>query len=289
VETIMTGRVCLITGATSGIGRAAALALARLGATPILVARERARGEAALAAVRAVSPTGSGDLFLADLSSQAAIRRLAHEVMARHPAIHVLVNNAGAIYGRRERTEDGIERTLATNHLAYFLLTLLLLDRLEASAPARVVNVASDAHFGAQLDFEDLQNRRYRPFRAYKQSKLANILFTRELARRMAGRGVTANCLHPGVVATGFSRRGSALFRLGFRLATPFMLTPEQGADTIVYLASASEVAGVSGEYFERRQIKRPSQAAQDAVAGRQLWEFSAALTGLTPPRPSAA
>ena len=285
----MTGRVCLITGATSGIGRAAALALARLGATAILVARDRARGETALATVRAASPTGSGDLVVADLSSQAEIRRLAGEVAARHPALHVLVNNAGAIYGRRETTADGVERTLATNHLAYFLLTALLLDRLRASAPARVVNVTSDAHFGARLDFEDLQNRRYRGFRAYKESKPANILFTRELARRLAGSGVTANCLHPGVVATGFSRRGSALFRLGFRLATPFMLTPEQGADTIVYLASAPEVAEVSGEYFERRRIKRPSTAAEDAAAGRRLWEISAALTGLPPARPSGA
>jgi retinol dehydrogenase-12 len=285
----MTGRVCLITGSTGGIGRAAALALARLGATAILVARDRARGEAALAAVRAASPAGRGDLLVADLSSQAEVRRLAGEVAARHSALHVLVNNAGAIYGRRETTVDGIERTLATNHLASFLLTALLLDRLQASAPARVVTVSSDAHFGARLDLDHLEKGRYRSFRAYKQSKLANILFTRELARRLAGRGVTANCLHPGVVATGFARGGSALFRLGFRLATPFMLTPEQGADTIVYLASAPEVAEVSGEYFERRRIKRPSAAAEDAAAGRRLWEISGALTGLTPARPSGA
>ena len=285
----MTGRVCLITGATSGIGRAAAVALARLGATAILVARERARGETALAAVRAASPTGSGDLVVADLSSQAEIRRLAGEVAARHPALHVLVNNAGAIYGRRETTADGIERTLATNHLAYFLLTALLLDRLRASAPARVVNVASDAHFGARLDFEHLQNRAI------------------SRVPRLQGEQARQHPVHPRAGAAARRERGHrelpAPRRRRHRLLAPRVRPlspgvppghsvhahPEQGADTIVYLASAPEVAEVSGEYFERRRIKRPSPAAEDTAAGRRLWEISAGLTGLAPARPPGA
>jgi NAD(P)-dependent dehydrogenase (short-subunit alcohol dehydrogenase family) len=278
----MRGRVCVVTGATSGVGKAAAIALARRGAAMVLVGRDPARAAAALTDVRAASPTGAGELFLADLSSQRSIRELATEIRARYPALHVLVNNAGGIWDRRDVTVDGLERTFATNHLAYFLLTDLLLDALHAGAPARIVSVSSDAHFGATLDFDDLQGeRRYDGWLAYKRSKLANILFTSALADRLAGSGVTANALHPGVVNTGIARKGSPLFRLGFRIAAPFMLTPARGAETIVYLASSPEVDGVSGGYFQKCRQKEPSAPARDPHARRRLWDVSAALTGL--------
>jgi NAD(P)-dependent dehydrogenase (short-subunit alcohol dehydrogenase family) len=278
----MRGRVCVVTGATSGVGKAAAIALARRGAAMVLVGRDPARAAAALTDVRAASPTGAGELFLADLSSQRSIRELATEIRARYPALHVLVNNAGGIWYRRDVTVDGLERTFATNHLAYFLLTDLLLDALHAGAPARIVSVSSDAHFGATLDFDDLQGeRRYDGWLAYKRSKLANILFTSALADRLAGSGVTANALHPGVVNTGIARKGSPLFRLGFRIAAPFMLTPARGAETIVYLASSPEVDGVSGGYFQKCRQKEPSAPARDPHARRRLWDVSAALTGL--------
>jgi NAD(P)-dependent dehydrogenase (short-subunit alcohol dehydrogenase family) len=278
----MIGRVCLVTGATSGVGKETAVALARMGATIVLCGRDQVRGEAALAAVRAASPTGSGELLLADLSSQRSIRQLAAEMCTRYPALHVLVNNAGGMWHQREVTTDGLERTFATNHLAYFLLTNLLLDQLRAGAPARIVNVSSDAHFGAILDFDDLQgDRGYDWWLAYKRSKLANILFTAELADRLAGSGVTANALHPGVVNTGIARQGSRLFRLGFRIAASFMLTPARGAETIVYLASSPEVEGVSGAYFQKCRPKEPSAPARDPHARHRLWVVSAALTGL--------
>jgi len=276
------GRVCVVTGATSGVGREAALALARRGATVALVARDRSRGDAALRVVRAASPTGVGELFLADLSSQRSIRSLATEIRARYPALHVLVNNAGGMWHRREVTDDGLERTFATNHLAYFLLTNLLLDRLRAGAPSRIVNVSSDAHFRTTLDFDDLQGeRRYDWWLAYKRSKLANVLFTSELQARLDGSGIIANALHPGMVNTGIARQGSRLFRLGFRIGAPFMLTPARGAETIVYLASSPEVEGVTGAYFEKCRRKEPSPAARDPRARRRLWDVSGALTGL--------
>ena len=278
----MNDRVCLITGATSGIGKETALALARLGALVLLVARDPGRGQDALTDVRAASPSRVGELFVADLSSLASIRQLADSVRARHPILHVLINNAGGIWDRREVTVDGFERTFATNHLAYFLLTNLLLPTLRAGAPARIVNVSSDAHFGTTLDFDDLQGeRRYRGWVAYKRSKLANLLFTSALAERLAGSGVTVNALHPGVVNTGIARRGSLPFRLGFRIGAPFMLTAARGAETIVYLASSPEVDPVSGAYFHKCRAKAPSPAARDAEARQRLWDVSADLTGI--------
>jgi NAD(P)-dependent dehydrogenase (short-subunit alcohol dehydrogenase family) len=278
----MDGRVCLVTGATSGIGRATALELSRRGATVHLVARDRARGEAALAEV-ARAGGGRARLHLADLSSMAAVRALAEEVRAAAPALHVLVNNAGAVEMERRVSPDGLEMTFAVNHLAYFLLTHLLLDLLRSSAPARVINVASTAHRGKTLDFRDLQNtRRYAGLRVYGQSKLANILFTRELARRLEGSGVTANSLHPGVVATGFGRASGGWMGFGVRLIAPLLLSPEQGAETTLYLACSPEVEGVSGQYFERCRPVRPSAAARDDAAARRLWEESARLLGLS-------
>jgi NAD(P)-dependent dehydrogenase (short-subunit alcohol dehydrogenase family) len=277
----MEGRVCLVTGATRGIGRATALGLARLGADVHLVARDRVRGEAALAEVRRAGG-GRHSLFVADLASQASTRALAEEARARLPGLHVLVNNAGAIFTRRTLSPDGIEMTLALNHLGYFLLTALLLDRMRASAPARIVNVASTAHVGARVDFDDLQGERgYGAWKAYGQSKLANVLFTRELARRLAGSGVTANCLHPGVVATGFGRNGSGPLSWGVRIAAPFLLGPARGARTSIYLASAPEVENVTGEYFARCRVAAVSDAARDDATARRLWEASLRLTGL--------
>jgi len=278
----MSDKVCVVTGATGGIGKVAAIGLARTGASVVLVCRDRGRGEEVRAAIR--EQTGKeADLLLADLGSQADIRRVAGEILDRHPRIDVLLNNAGVVNLKRQVTVDGLEATFAVNHLAYFLLTNLLLDRLRASAPARIINVSSDAHRLAPLDLDDLQSeRRYRGTRVYGKSKLANILFTRELARRLAGTGVTVNCLHPGVVATRFAQNNGRLALWVTTLLKPFFLTPEQGADTAIHLATSPEVEGVSGEYFVKRKVRRPSAAALDETTASRLWTISAELTGLS-------
>ena len=276
----MTGKVCVITGASRGIGMETALGLARLGATVVAIARDPTRGAAAVTAIKARSGSEAVHLMLADLSSQEAIRQLARELAEHYEQIHVLVNNAGAINMKRTVTVDGIETTWAVNHLAYFLLTNLLLPTLEASAPARIVNVSSDAHKGGTLNFDDLQGeRRYSGWAAYSQSKLANVLFTYELARRLQ-RGVTANALHPGTVTTGFGKNNPGWFRWGITLAGLFMIKPAQGAETSIYLASSPEVEGVSGKYFEKCKETRSSPASYDEVAARRLWEISAEMTG---------
>jgi len=277
------GKVVLITGATSGIGRVAARELAALGARTFLVARDRARGEATLAEIRRTAGGDRATLLVADLSSQAEVRRLASDVRQRTGELHVLLNNAGAIHTRRQLSADGLEVTFALNHLAYFLLTRELLPLLEASAPSRVVNVASSAHRGARMDWDDLLGeRRYSSWKAYGQSKLANILFTRELSRRLAGKGVTANALHPGVVATGFGHNNRGFFRLLVTAGAPFLTSPEKGARTSIYLASAPEVAGVSGKYFAGCRERTPSDRARDDGDARRLWEVSEALVART-------
>src|SRR6266511_4131779 len=254
------GRVCLVTGATSGIGRVTAEELAGMGATTLLVARDAERGERA----------------------RRQVRRLAEQVRDRADRLHVLVNNAGLVLYRRRATEDGLEWTFAVNHLAPFLLTNLLLDLLRASAPSRVVTVTSGAQALGRIDFEDLQGeRRYRGQRAYNQSKLANVMFTYELARRTEGTGVTATCVHPGVVRTSFGSGGPLLYRVLTPLARPFMKGPGQGADTVVWLASSPEVEGVNGRYFTRRRAIRSSKRSYDQDAARRLWEVSERLTGL--------
>jgi retinol dehydrogenase-14 len=281
----MAGKVIVITGASRGIGKAAALELAKRGAKIVAVARDRARGETAVADIKAASGNQNVDLLLADLSSQGDIRRLADELLARYPRIDVLINNAGAVNLQRSVTVDGIETTFAVNHLAYFLLTNLLLDRLKSSAPARIVNVSSDASRGGTIDFEDLKGvRDYNGWRAYSQSKLANILFTDELARRLQGTGVTANSLHPGTVATGFgkSQNNPLWLRWGIRVAGLFMLKPEQGAQTLVYLASSPEVEGISGKFFTKNREANQPAAASDENVARKLWDVSARMTGLT-------
>lgn len=278
----MRGKTCMITGASSGIGRATATALAGMGATLVLICRDRRRGEETVAEIAAT--TGNRDvlLLLADLSAQGEVRRVAAEFLATERPLHVLINNAGVVNLQRTVTADGIESTFAVNHLAYFLLTTLLLERLRRSAPARVVNVSSDAHKFGRLDFDDLGNeRRYRAMRVYGQSKLANILFTTELARRLAGSGVTANSLHPGAVATGLGKNNGAWARAIISVLRPFFRTPDDGAATSIYLASAAAVEGVSGRYFVKCRERRPSRAAQDADGARRLWDISARMTGL--------
>lgn len=280
----LSNRTCLVTGASSGIGQAAATALARMGANLVLVCRDRGRGERAVAAIRAQGPAAEITLLLADLSSQAEIRRLAAEYLASGRPLHVLLNNAGVVMLRREETVDGFERTFAVNHLAYFLLTVLLLDRLRSSVPARIVNVASDAHHyaGGGLDFDDLQStKRYGSMRAYGRSKGANILFTRELARRLAGTGVTANCLHPGFVGSNFATNNGWFAQAVMRIARPVARTPEKGAETAVYLCASPDVATVSGQYFFDSQPRWPKQYAQDDATARRLWDVSERLTGL--------
>lgn len=277
------GKTVLITGGTGGIGRATAIALAGQGARVGITGRDRTRAEAAAAAIARETGAQAVDIFVADLSSQAEVRRLAAEVLAAYPRLDVLVNNVGGFWAHRHVTADGLERTFALNHLAPFLLTNLLLDRLAASAPARVVTVASGAQALGTIDFDDLMGERaYSGQRAYNQSKLANVMFTYELARRLAGAGVTANALHPGVVNTSFSAEDPARgFAPLVRLMRPFMRSPERGADTSVYLASSPDVAGVSGRYFVDRKPKSSSKASYDTTGAARLWQVSAELVGL--------
>jgi retinol dehydrogenase 12 len=282
----MKGTVCVVTGATSGIGRAAATALAKLGATVVMVGRDRGRTEAAAAQIAAVSASPPR-AEIADLASLEQVRGLAGR-LAGLERIDVLINNAGLVLGERRLTPDGLEHVFALNHLAPFLLTNLLLPTLTASAPARVITVTSDAHSAARLDLTDPNlEHGWDSWRSYANSKLANILFTRELARRLDGTGVTANCAHPGVVRTGFGRESRPLLKLGITIARPFMLSPERGADTIVYLASSPDVAGQTGGYYVKRQRREPSAAARDDAAARELWELSERMTGLAPARPA--
>lgn len=279
----MNGRVCLITGATNGIGKETALALAKMGANVVLVARSAAKGDATLAEIKQRSANDQVELLLADLASLDATRRLAAAFREKHDRLHVLVNNAGSYQASRSISADRFEMTFAVNHLAHFLLTDLLLDLLKASAPARVINVSSGAHARATIDFDDLQNERgYAGMSVYGQSKLANVLFTYELARRLEGTGVTANCLHPGVVRTGFGRNNSGIrgsfFAVFHALARPFLLTPEQGAETSIYLAAAPEVETVTGKYFVKKEPVDSSAASYDSEAALRLWQVSAEL-----------
>jgi NAD(P)-dependent dehydrogenase (short-subunit alcohol dehydrogenase family) len=279
----MTGKTVVITGGNSGIGLETAVALARAGAKTLITARDPARGEAAVAVIRARSGRDDVDLVVFDLGSATSIQAGATAILERCSRIDVLVNNAGHFLSDRRETKDGYEATFGVNHLGPFLLTELLLDRIKESAPSRIVNVASTAHKGASkgLDFADLHSRRaYRGMQAYSKSKLANIYFTTELARRLEGTGVTVNCLHPGTVSTGFAQDGdySGLFTLGIKVAKPFMLSAARGARTSVYLASSPEVAGVTGQYFVRCRARKPSRAARDHEAARRLWTVSEEL-----------
>jgi NAD(P)-dependent dehydrogenase (short-subunit alcohol dehydrogenase family) len=275
----MQGKTVVATGATSGIGAIAAIELARMGARIVFIARDPERAEATLAKLEAVAPGRGHSAHIADLSRVAETKRIGGEIAAAEARIDVLINNAGAIFSDRRVTAEGLELTFALNHMAYFTLTGCLRERLVASAPARVVSTASAAHYGAKLDFDDLQcERGYSAWRAYNRSKLANILFTRELAKRLAGTNVTANCLHPGVVASRFGDQAGGWTARLFPLIKRFAISPTQGADTIVYLASSPEVATISGEYFAKRKIATSSRAARDDAAAAKLWAMSEAI-----------
>ena len=280
----LAGKTVVITGATSGIGLETALGVAARGGRLVLVGRDRRLGEAAQAAIRRQTPGCEMQIHYADLSRRDDVQRLGGELLAALPRIDVLINNAGAIFRGREVTTDGLERTFALNHMAYFLLTHLLRERLIASAPARIVNVASEAHRGARLDFDDLQNaRRYTAWSAYRRSKLANILFTRELARRLDGTGVTANCLHPGFVASRFADNTSGLVRLSVNLGKRlFAISPENGARTSLHVAIAPEAGATSGRYYVKSAPAVPSRAALDDGAAVRLWDKSARYGGIS-------
>ena len=277
----MQGKTVVITGATSGIGEVAAIRLARQGARLLLVARDPRRAERVLARLKSVAPAAAHGVYQADLSRLSEMKRAGAEIAKAEPRIDVLINNAGAFFTARRLTEDGLERTFALNHMAYFVLTCTLIDRLKAAAPSRVVSTASDAHRGARLDFADLQGEKgYDGYKAYGRSKLCNILFTRELARRLAGTGVTANCLHPGFVATRFGDQAGGVMSLVIRAAKLFAISPQKGADTIVHLASSPEAAGSSGGYFYKCQSATPTTEARDDVAAARLWAESARIAG---------
>jgi retinol dehydrogenase-12 len=281
----LAGKTVVLTGATSGIGRATALGLADEGARLILVGRNPERCEETLAELRRRGGRDDAVMLRADLSSQKELRRLADEVLARAERLHVLINNAGVTLLQRQQSVDGLEATFATNHLAYFLLTGLLLPRLRASAPARIVNVASDAHRFGRLELGDLQNeRRYRALRVYGQSKSANILFTQELARRIAGSGVSANALHPGGIRSNLGRSEGKALEAVRKVVGLFLKPPEEGARTSLYLACSPEVEGVSGRYYVKCRERTPAAHARDPELARRLWERSEELTELRYP-----
>ncbi|MGF1639414.1 MAG: SDR family oxidoreductase [Rhodospirillales bacterium] len=276
----MAGRTCVVTGGTAGIGLVTARRLAGQGARVIVVGRDPARGEAALATVRAARPEADVAFVAADLSSHGEVRRLAEAIGARLSRLDVLVNNAGAMYGSRRLNAEGVEMTFALNHLGYFRLTAALRPLLAAASAARVVNVASRAHQGVRLRFDDLQHeRRYHGWIAYKRSKLANLLFTYELARRLQGTRISANALHPGFVATDIGTANRFLAGVLWRAVSLAAIPPERGAETSVHLASAPEVEGISGHYFVARRPARSSAASLDREAAARLWQISAELS----------
>jgi NAD(P)-dependent dehydrogenase (short-subunit alcohol dehydrogenase family) len=276
----MQGTTVVITGATSGIGEVAADRLAAKGARIVFVARDRARGEETLKHLHAIAPGPVHAVHYADLSRISEMKRVAAEIVAAEPKIDVLINNAGALFNSRKVSEDGLEMTFALNHMSYFVMSNLLRARMGAGA--RIVSTASDAHAGAKLNFDDLQSERgYSGFGVYGRSKLCNILFTREMARRLEGTGVTANCLHPGFVATRFGDQSGGIVSFAVRIAKNFALTPEQGAQTIVYLASSPDVANASGGYYVKSKPATPSKAAQNDADAKKLWDMSAKIAGV--------
>lgn len=280
---MMKDKVCLVTGATAGLGKATARQLARQGATVIVVGRNREKSRATVDEIKQQTGNPNVESMLADLSVQKEVRALAEQFKSKYQSLNVLVNNAGAIFLRRQESADGIEMTFALNHLNYFLLTNLLLDTLKASAPARIINVSSRAHVRVPgLNFDDLQNRKgYAGQQVYGQSKLANVLFTYELARRLEGTRITVNALHPGFVATRFATNNGVLARLARPLLDLFAISVEEGAQTMVYLATSPEVEGMTGKYFYRQQAIPSSPASYDEEAARRLWEITATMSGL--------
>ena len=278
----VSGKRVVITGATGGIGLAAAKQLAARNADLTIVARSPERAAEAVVQIALASPkNATPDVLIADLASQSDVRRVAQEIAARYPRLDVLINNAGAIYSSRQLTADGVELTWAVNHLAPFALTIQLLGLLKASAPARIITTASAAHYGAQIPFDDLNaHKSYANmgYRRYGESKLANILFTAELAHRLEGSGVTANCFHPGFVGTGFGHNNGGLMRVGMWISQLVARKPEKGAETLVWLADSPEVSAITGAYFVDQRIVRPSPAARDMAQAARLWEVSEAM-----------
>jgi NAD(P)-dependent dehydrogenase (short-subunit alcohol dehydrogenase family) len=279
----MNGKICLVTGATNGIGKAAAQALAQMGATVVVVGRNAPKTARLVEEIRATSGNQNVDALLADLSSHQDIWRIADEFKSKYAHLHVLLNNAGGTFTTRQLSVDGIEMTFALNHLAYFLLTNLLLDTLKTSVPSRIINVSSDAHSGGKIDFDNLQGERsYSSFGPYGNSKLANILFTTELARRLEGTGVTVNALHPGLTSTGFGRNNPGLLMKIMGAVIPLIgRSPEKGAETSIYLASSPEVQGISGKYFVDCKLTQPAAQAADSAVARRLWDVSAEMVHL--------
>ena len=283
MQAVMKGKTVVITGATSGIGEVAALTLAKMGARIVVVARDKSRGDATLARLRSSAPGITHSIHFADLSRLAELKRVAAQIADQEMRIDVLINNAGALFATRQLTEDGLERTFALNHMAYFVLTVGLRERLSATGAGRIINTASAAHQSARLDLDDLQSARgYAAMRAYGRSKLCNILFTRELARRLPSTGVTANCLHPGFVATRFADENGGLISGLAWLAKLFAISPTEGAETIVYLASSPNVAKTTGQYFYKCVATTPSALAQDDRVALELWQRSAVLAGMS-------
>ncbi len=281
-EQTMRGRACLITGATSGIGKETAVALAEMGASVVITARDERKGRAAQREIKERSGVDV-DVLFADLGSLADVRRLADDYKSRNDKLHVLINNAGAINAQRLETQDGYEMTFGVNHLAHFLLTDLLLELIKSSAPARIINVSSGAHTGATVDFDNLQGEDgYSGIRAYGQSKLANVLFTKELARRLGGSNVTVNSLHPGVVKTGFGRNNGglmgAVMAVVHTVGSPFLLNSARGAETSIHLASSPDVENVSGEYFVKSEAVPSNDVSNDPDVARKLWNVSEQL-----------
>ncbi len=278
----MQGKVCLITGGTNGIGKSTAHELARMGATVVIVGRNAQKTSQVVEEIRAASGNNTVDSLLADLSSQQDVRRLANEFKSKYSHLHVLLNNAGAVFMRRQLSVDGIEMTFALDHLACFLLTNLLLDKIKASAPARIINVSSGAHTSGKIEFDNLQGERDYSPRAYDNSKLANILFTMELARRLEGTGVTVNALHPGFAATGFGKNNPGFLMKIIRAVVPLIArSPAKGAETSIYLASSPEVQSITGKYFVDCKVTQPAPQATDMVVARRLWDVSAEMAHL--------
>jgi NAD(P)-dependent dehydrogenase (short-subunit alcohol dehydrogenase family) len=280
-STWITGKTCMITGANSGIGKAAASGLAKMGAKIAMVCRDAGRGEEARTDILRASGARSEDvsLMIADLASSESVRRLASEFLQTNQPLHVLMNNAGLILGKRTVTKDGLETTFEVNYLSHFLLTCLLLRTMKANAPSRIINVSSDAHTGGHIDFDDLQEEKsYSGLRSYSQSKLAQVLFTFELARKLQVTGVTVNAVHPGVVATNWGTQSAGLLSIGIRLAHPFMIGAEKGSDTLVYLASSPEVVDVTGKYFTKRKAVPSSKESMDESTAKRLWDVSLKL-----------
>ena len=277
----LNGKTCLVTGANSGIGFVIARELARLGGRVIVVCRDSAKGKDAVDQIKNVTKNQTVELMIADLASLSSVRKLVDDIKMTNERLHILVNNAGLILGKRTVTADGLESTFQVNYLSHFLLTNLLLDVIKASAPSRIVNVTSSAHFGGRIDFEDLQEKNgYGAMKSYCQSKLAQVLFTHELSEKLKGTGVTVNCVHPGAVRTRWGDEAGTL-GIGIRMARPFMMSPEKGAETPIYVATSQELEGVSGKYFSKKKIEESSKESNNEEEARKLWDVSLKLSGL--------